>query len=170
MRLPLMWGHRGRFVMGGGLLLAVGSVLAVACTRTLAVQTSAPGILTPSAGGAVGASSGRDGVAGFLAGAKAQDLARMAALWGTARGPAREQLQADEVEKRLIVLQCLLNHDSWRFVEDRARLSSGGRQDWLVEVRREGRTAETLFTAVQAVSGRWFVEDLQVAPLQEFCR
>ena len=41
---------------------------------------------------------------------------------------------------------------------------------WLVEVRREQRTARTLFTAGQAPSGAWVVEDLQVAPLQDFCR
>jgi hypothetical protein len=40
----------------------------------------------------------------------------------------------------------------------------------LVEVRREPRSARTLFTTVQASDGAWFVEDLQVAPLQEFCR
>jgi hypothetical protein len=109
-------------------------------------------------------------VEGFLAGVRAQELARMAALWGTRQGPARDHLPADEVEKRLIVIQCLLSHDSWRFVEERARLSAEGRQDWVVEVRRENRTAQTTFTTVQSVAGRWFVEDLQVASLQEFCR
>jgi len=161
----LMWGRGGRFVMGGALL-----VLAAACSRTVSVQQSAPGVLTPATGGDVGAPTAREAVEGFLAGAKAQDLGRMAAVWGTARGPARAQLQPDEVEKRLIVIQCLLNHDSWRFVEERARLSSGGRQDWVVEIRRESRTGQTVFTTVSTPAGRWFVEDLQVAPLQDFCR
>ena len=89
---------------------------------------------------------------------------------GTARGPARLTLPAEELEKRLIVIQCLLTHDRWSFAEERARLSSGARQDWLVEVRREPRSARTLFTTVQASDGAWFVEDLQVAPLQDFCR
>jgi hypothetical protein len=160
-----MWGHKGWFVMGGGALLLLG-----ACARTAVVTPAVPGVLAGATAQEVGAPTGRAAVEAFMAGVAAQDLRRMASVWGTARGPARLTLPAEELEKRLIVIQCLLSHDRWSFAEERARLSSGGRQDWLVEVRREPRSARTLFTTVQASDGAWFVEDLQVAPLQEFCR
>jgi hypothetical protein len=134
------------------------------------VTPPVPGVLAGATAQETGAATGRAAVEAFMAGVAAQDLRRMASVWGTARGPARQTLPAEELEKRLIVIQCLLSHDRWSFAEERARLSSGGRQDWLVEVKREQRTARTLFTTVQATSGVWFVEDLQVAPLQDFCR
>jgi hypothetical protein len=58
---------------------------------------------------------------------KAQDLQTMSAVWGTSRGPAREQIAREELEKRLIIIQCKLDHEQWSYAEDRAAVA-GGRQ------------------------------------------
>ena len=159
-----MWGHKGWFVMGGGALLLLG-----ACARTAVVTPAVPGVLAGATAQEVGAPTGRAAVEAFMAGVAAQDLRRMASVWGTARGPARLTLPAEELEKRLIVIQCLLTHDRWSFAEERARLSSGARQDWLVEVRREPRSARTLGASVGATGGGGSGEVRQGAERQGVC-
>jgi hypothetical protein len=101
---------------------------------------------------------------------KAQDLQAMATAWGTARGPARDQMDRETLEKRLIVIQCMLSHDSWSFVEDSPRLQTGGRHEYRVEVRKKGSRATTSFTTVPGPGSRWYVEIVDVAPLRDFCQ
>lgn len=165
-------------------LTALLLVLAAACARSTGPgATPAAPAPSPAASGqgaaptaaalppgTVGAADPREAISGFMAAVRAQDLRSMGAIWGTAKGPAREQFKQDELEKRLIVIQCLLNHDKWGFAEDRARLSAGGRQEYLVEVRQGSLTAKTVFTTIAGPSGRWFVEIIDVQPLKEFCR
>jgi len=94
----------------------------------------------------------------------------MSALWGNAKGLARDQFKREELEKRLIVMQCLIQHDKANYPEDRPRLVTGGRQEFQVELTRGGTSARTAFTMVQGPGGRWLVEDVDVAKLRDFCR
>lgn len=119
-------------------------------------------------------------IAGFLAAAKARDLLTMGALWGTEKGSAREQMKADELEKRLVIMQCKIDHSSWKFVEDRPRMAIGGRTgdkaEFMVELRLKepqgGRdvVAKTTVTAVMGPVAKWYVESVDMTPLGEFCR
>lgn len=155
-------------------VLASAVLIGSACSRSMATSstsTGAPGSATTSASGSmVGASTSRGAVEGFMAAVQKQDLQAMSAIWGTTRGAARDQMQREELEKRLIVIQCMLTHDKWSFVEDRARLSTGGRQEFIVSLSQREITAKTSFTTVAGPGGRWFVEIVDVAPLKEFCR
>jgi hypothetical protein len=163
------------------LLLAV--VATTACARsTGGAVTTAPlpapaGADAPPAAAAtvvaprvVGAPDARAAIDGFLKAVRAQDIQAMSVLWGTAKGPARDQFKRDELEKRLIVIQCYLNHDRWSYAEDRARLSAGGRQEYLIELRQQSLGARTIFTTIAGPGGRWFVEIIDVQPLKDFCR
>jgi len=47
----------------------------------------------------------------FLAAVKAQDLQAMSVVWGTSKGPARDQLERSELEKREIIMQGCYDHD-----------------------------------------------------------
>ncbi len=128
----------------------------------------------------VGNSTPAGAIEAFLAAVKARDLASMGQFWGTEKGSAREQMRAEELEKRLVIVQCKLDHTSWRFVDDRPRLGVGGRTgdkgEFTVELRIKGAdggrdvVAKTTFVAVMGPQARWFVESIDMAPLGEFCR
>ena len=150
-------------------LVAVGLVVMSACTRTV-VTTIVPSSTTGVASNTIGAASSRAAVEGFLTAVKSQDLQAMSTLWGTAKGAARDQMHREEMEKRLVIMQCLLMHDRWRFTEDGARLLTGGHQQWVVELGRKESVATTKFATVTGPAGRWMVEDVDVLPLKDFCR
>jgi hypothetical protein len=158
----------------GVLVLALMTTGACA-KRAVATEVSMPGAApAPSLGNkapnTIGAASPKGAVDAFLAAVNAQDLQAMSALWGNDKGLARDRLKREELEKRLIVMQCLIQHDKVSFPEDRARLSAGGKQEFMVELTRGKNTARTKFTAINGPQGRWYVEDVDVAPLREFCR
>lgn len=146
-----------------------------ACTRAIqSTETSIPGAATPSvradAPDAVGAVSGKVAVETFLKAVKAQDLQTMSAVWGTTKGAARDQMKRADLEKRLIIMQCTLTHEKWVFLEDRPRLQTGGRQEFQLELFQTGRSAKTSILTVSGPGGRWFVEDINLLPLKDFCR
>ncbi len=157
---------RKQRMLAGVLIVTMG---AAACTRaaTPAAPTPAPAPLT---GATSGAADARAAVESFMKAVKAQDLQTMAAVWGTSRGPARDQLDREQLEKRLIIIQCKLDHEQWGFAEDRARLLAGGKQDFQVRLRQKGASAVTSFTTIQATDGRWYVEIVDLDPLRDFCR
>ncbi|WP_396218908.1 hypothetical protein [Gemmatimonas sp.] len=156
-------------------LLIATTTGASACTRTIqSTETSIPGATAPSVRGdapdAVGAATGKSAVEGFLKAVKAQDLQTMSALWGTSKGAARDQMKREDLEKRLIIMQCTLTHDKWVFLEDRPRLQTGGRQEFQLELSQAQRSAKTSILTVSGPGNRWFVEDINLLPLKEFCR
>ncbi|WP_373058026.1 hypothetical protein [Gemmatimonas sp.] len=156
-------------------LMLAAAIGSSACTRTIqSTETSIPGAAAPSvradAPDAVGAATGKAAVESFLKAAKAQDLQTMSAVWGTTKGAARDQMKRDDLEKRLIIMQCTLTHDKWVFLEDRARLQTGGRQEFQIELTQGPRSAKTSILTVSGPGGRWFVEDINLLPMREFCR
>lgn len=146
-----------------------------ACTRAIqSSETSIPGAAIPSvraeAPDAVGAVSGKAAVEAFLKAVKEQDLQTMSAVWGTTKGAARDQMKRADLEKRLIIMQCTLTHEKWVFLEDRPRLQTGGRQEFQLELFQARRSAKTSIVTVSGPGGRWFVEDINLLPLKDFCR
>ena len=146
------------------------------CTKqVIARETTFPGATAPSVtGGPPGtpgdAASGMAAIDRFLGGVKAQDLQAMSAVWGNAKGLARDQMKRDELEKRLVIMQCLLQHDRYVVAPDRARLAVGGRQEIQIDLTRGSLTARTKFVTLQGSDGRWVVEDIDLLPLKDFCR
>jgi len=153
-------------MLAGVLVLAMG-VTACAGGGASGGAAAAP---APLSGAMSGAGSSREAVETFMRAVRAQDLQTMAAVWGTSRGPARDQLDREQLEKRLIIIQCKLDHEEWGFAEQRARLLAGGKQDFQVRVRQKNVAAVTTFTTIQAVDGRWYVEIVDLEPLRDFCR
>ncbi|WP_461412512.1 hypothetical protein [Gemmatimonas sp.] len=157
-----------------GWLALAATLLTSACARQMvSTESSLPGAAVPSAGAApstVGGVSGRSTVEAFLAAVNAQDLQAMSGLWGNSKGLARDQLKREELEKRLIIMQCLMQHEKAVFPEERPRLQTGGRQEFIVTLSKGKNTANTAITTVQGPSGRWLVEDVDVTKLRDFCR
>lgn len=158
-------------------ILLVTLVASAACTKKVVETTisPAPGSATSKQleapiSGQAGAANARAAVEAFLTAAKAQDLRGMSLVWGNEKGPTAERIKRDELEKRLIVMQCLLTHDKWEFAEERARLVTGGRQEYMVSLHQKQLNGQSKFTTVAGPGGRWFVEDLTLDGLKDFCR
>jgi hypothetical protein len=119
---------------------------------------------------AVGASTPKGVVEGFLNAVKRQDLQGMSGYWGTEKGLARDQMSRNDLEKRLVIMQCTLMHDAWTYTNESGRLVNSGEQDIGVELRQKSLRAKTAVTAVRGPGDRWFVKNVDLAPLNQFCR
>jgi hypothetical protein len=114
-----------------------------------------------------GAASSNLAVEQFLAAARAQDLQAFSAVWGSERGAARDVVPRDQLEKRELTMMCYLTHDKFEISSDVA--PKPGEHDYVVEITRGTQTRETKITTVQGPSDRWYVLDVQLAPLQDLC-
>jgi hypothetical protein len=166
-----------RFSLRKGILFAtlMGSV---ACTKQVVGTEIAPApdskvtqqLDKPLEPGQIGGNSPRSAVVAFMTAVKAQDLRGMSAMWGNDQGPTANRIKRDELEKRLIVIQNRLSHDKWSFAEDNARLATGGRQEFIVNMEKREATSRTMFTTVAGPGGRYFVEDIAIADIKQATR
>ncbi len=115
-----------------------------------------------------GAAAPQLAVQQFLQAAKAQDLQAMAAVFGNADSPLRDRASRQEVERRMIIMTCHLRHDESRIGAPEA--GEGGRVRFRVALTQGAKTAAPTFTAVKNTkSGRWFVEEFDLAAVRAFC-
>ncbi len=138
-------------------IVLVALVLVAACGRKPAPGTSLTGAAAP-----------RLAVEQFLAAVKAQDLQAMSVVWGTDKGPARDQLERSELEKREIIMQGCYDHDSFRILEEGP--APNGERSVRVELTRARRTATPTFLMVKGPSDRWYVRDAGINAMRDFCR
>jgi len=106
-------------------------------------------------------------VSKFLAAVHAQDLQAMATVWGTAAGPALDNMPRAELEKREVVLQCYFDHDSAQILGN--GISANGQRSVRVRLTRDGRTHTTTFFTVPGPDHRWYVQDMDIAAVRDFC-
>ena len=138
--------------------IAVLALAAVACASPAG---------NPSAGGQLtGAAAPRLAVEQFLNAVKAQDLQAMGVLFGTSNGPARDNIERTELEKRAIIMQCYFNHDKFRILGESA---AGNGRTFRIELSRTGRVRQTSATSVRGPGDRWYVESLDIAAVRDFC-
>lgn len=121
----------------------------------------------PPGGQLPGAPSPRLAVEQFLRAARAEDIQAMTAVWGTSRGPARETMERTELERRAIILQCFVAHDSFRIVSEAP--GEGGRRVFGVSLVRGNRTRQTSVFTVAGPGQRWYVENVDLASIRDFC-
>lgn len=123
----------------------------------------------PKPGGALtGAPAPRVAVEQFLAAVRAQDLQAMSVIWGSEKGPARDLIARQELEKRELIMQCMLAHDRFRILNEST--GAGGKQVYRVELRRGSVVRATNFTSVKGPSDRWYVESADLEPVKDLCR
>lgn len=156
-------------------LIAMALLATGACASTKATSSGASGVSGVSAtradaAGAVGAGSAKAAVEGFLNAVKSQDLQGMSGYWGTEKGLARDQMSRDDLEKRLVIIQCNLMHDGWSFTGESKRIVRAGEEDLGIELRQKQLRAKTDVVTVRGPNGRWFVYDVDLKPLNQFCR
>ncbi len=88
----------------------------------------------------------------------AEDLRRMAELWGTGRGPASGTMDQEELQMRLNVMQRYLVHESYEVLvgQDQSFSSDENRRSYQVRLIR-GRCVDVVpFTLVRFRQG-WLV-------------
>ena len=118
--------------------------------------------------GVVGASGPRQAAEQFLASIRSEDVQATSIIWGSSKGPARELItNRGELEKRILVMQCNINHDSYRIITDLPGEAS--KRNIKVELRRGKLTAQTTMVATPGPNQRWFIENTDLAPLRGFC-
>jgi hypothetical protein len=115
-----------------------------------------------------GASSPKGAIEGFLGAVKAQDLQAMSTVWGNKKGPARDAIERNELEKRELIMQCYLGHDTYRVVSEAP--GEGDRRLFRVSLTKGRLTRETKFTTIEGPSGRWYVEDVDLSPTSDLCK
>ncbi len=114
-----------------------------------------------------GAPSPRAAVDRVLGAIRSQDLQALGAVWGDGRGAARDIMQRDEYDKRVIVMQCYFSHDQ-------ARVLSGPttKMDTVlfnVELIKGDVRAQTTAKTLQGPGSRWYVLTMEPVP-QGLCR
>ena len=136
----------------------------VALMLVLAACKSAP--VAPA--GVVGAIGPKQAAEQFLRSIKAEDVQATSIIWGSTKGPARELIRdRSELEKRILVMQCNLNHDTYKIISDLP--GEGLKRNIKVELRYRQLTAQTTMVATQGPNQRWFIENTDLAPMRGFC-
>jgi hypothetical protein len=141
-------------------------LLAVAAGRAGTPGASSPSPAPPP--NRPGAAAPRQAVERFLGAAKSQDLQEMSIAWGTAKGPARDQFERTELEKRLIVMQGCYDSDKHRIIDEQP--ADNGKRILRVELTKGGVTKTPRFTTVKGPSDRWYVEDADFAAVTALCK
>jgi hypothetical protein len=137
--------------------------------RSIIAFVMVVGACGPRTGGALtGAPAPRTAVEQFLAAVRAQDLQAMSVVWGSEKGPARDLIERQELEKRELVMQCMLTHDRFRILSEAP--GADGKRVFRVELRRGTVTRATNFTSVRGPSDRWYVETADLEPVKDLCR
>lgn len=122
-------------------------------------------------GPATGATSARAAVDGILGALKAGDIQGVSTVWGTVRGPARDddRFKRAELEQRIVLMTRCFNHDSYEVVGPVAG-ENGGR-GFEVDLRRGRTTRRTRINAVRGEkSERWYVDNLDIDSVKDFCQ
>ena len=147
--------------------------LLTACTRAATTTSTStgpvgapapPGPVSNVAGGATPAAA----VEQFLNAVRAQDIQAMSVNFGTSRGPSRDNMNREELEKRLIILQCYFNHDKFRILREFA--GDDNHRVVVVELTRGANTRNPSFYTIAGPGGRFFVDNMEIAAVRDFCR
>lgn len=144
--------RRVRKWIGSALVFAV-----IACSKT-----PAPGVSL------TGAAAPKLAVDQFLAAVRAQDLQAISVVWGTEKGPARDQIERTELERREIIMQGCYTHDRYRIVDEGP--SPNGERLVKVEITRGKVTANPTFAVVKGPSDRWYVRDAGIQSMGALCK
>jgi hypothetical protein len=103
----------------------------------------------------------------FLRAVNAKDLQAMSTVFGTSKGPARETMDRNELEKREIILACYFSNDSSRILGDAS--GTQGHRDVRVELKKGSLTRQTTFYTIRGPGDRWYVDNMDIAAVRDFC-
>jgi len=100
-------------------------------------------------------------VENFMKAVADSNLAAMAGLWGTSKGPASRTRQPADYERRISVMRSYLSHDDFRILGDTPDVSEG-RHTVQVQIRRSACTWTIPFVVIQLADGSWIVNQMDL--------
>jgi hypothetical protein len=115
---------------------------------------------------ATGAAEPLGAVEGFLAGVRQQDLQAMARFWGNENGSAMNVMPRDELDKRLLLMQCYLNHEGTSVMS--GPRTRGDTVVYVMELQRGTQRRPSTAKVLPGPGGRWFLLEMEM--IAEFCR
>jgi hypothetical protein len=115
-----------------------------------------------------GAPDARSAARAFLDAGKAQDLQALSAVWGSGNGPLRNMVSHDELEKRELVMMCFLRHSTDSIGVPEA--AAGSRIIFPVSLTQGSVTRTTTLTTMLGPSSRWYVEKIDLRPIEPLCQ
>jgi hypothetical protein len=92
----------------------------------------------------------------------------MSVIFGTSSGPSRDNMNREELEKRLVILQCYFNHEKYRILSESP--GDGGHRVIEVELMKQGNARTPNFYAIGGPGGRWYIDNMEIAAVRDFCR
>ena len=150
------------------LLAACGPKVTSTTTTAPVGSTDPPApVVSPSAN-VTGGASARSAVEQFLIAVRAQDIQAMSVIFGTSRGPSRDNMDREELEKRLVILQCYFNADKFRILSESP--GEGGHRIVEAELTKQTIVRTPSFYVIQGPASRWYVDNMEIAAVQDFCR
>jgi hypothetical protein len=124
--------------------------------------------LTTTDLGTPGAPDAHSAAQAFLDAGKAQDLQALSVVWGSASGPLRNMISHDELEKRELVIMCFLRHNADSIGSPEA--AAGNRIIFPVVLTQGAITKKTVLTTMLGPSSRWYVEKIDLRPIEPLCQ
>jgi hypothetical protein len=152
-----------KLIVGVALLSAVS-----ACSSATKTTTTAAPATTSMTGAGTGAPDPASALRGFLDAAKAQNIQGISAYWGDKDGSARGRYPKTEEEQREIIMARCLRHDRYDVIGDAPAM--GGGRSFAVSLARAGKSATTNFEVVPASDHRWYVQQVDMEKLADYCR
>ena len=92
----------------------------------------------------------------------------MSVIFGTSKGPSRDNMDRTELEKRLIILQCYFSSDKFRIVDEFP--GETGHRVMTVELTKGSNTRTPKFYAILGPSNRYYIDNMEIAAVRDFCR
>ena len=143
-------------------------VLLSACSSSPSTSTRTTTAPAPAVSGSqTGGADAMAAIRGFLTAAKQQDIQSLGIFWGDAQGPARDRMERTEAEKRELIMVCYLKHDRYEIAGDAP--NPGGTRAVVVNLTLGPLTRSANFQVVQGPGSRWYVSDVDLKALQDFC-
>jgi hypothetical protein len=124
----------------------------------MAVLLAACGGASPPAVAPSKSASGA--VQAFMQAVADSNVMKMAALWGTSRGPASQTRQPSDYERRLAIMRAYLRNDSYRLTSDLPETAT--RRAVQVEIKRHTCTWNVPFIAIKTGDGSWLVNQVDL--------
>jgi hypothetical protein len=140
----------------------------------LSILTAAACARSSMGSSQTGAPTARDAALMFVGAAQSQDLQAMSSVWGSDKGSARDNMDRQELDRRLIILQPCYAHDRAQILDEQPGTIPTERRVRIQLTRGSGagaRTKTLQFQIVRGPSDRWYVGDTDYGSVQaDFCR
>ena len=141
--------------------LQIAAMGSAACSPNSSTSAARPGTVAPT-GAAAGAESV---VKEFMQAVADSNHAKMADLWGSAKGPAARTKEPADYERRIVVMQVYLRDSPYRILSNAQDGTNVARRVLQVEVKRDKCVKIVPFTAVLGSGNQWIITSIDLALL-----